>query len=53
MATEIGKEYTGDKRHRGAERVCHLQIAALRDAIALSEQEYKRVSSVSAWGQTP
>ena len=29
MATEIGKGYAGDKRHKEAERVCHLQIAAL------------------------
>ena len=39
----MGKSHVEGKGHRGGERVCLLQIFTLREAIALSEQEYTRV----------
>ena len=43
MATEINKAYGGDKHHKEAERVCHLQLHTLRDTIADVKSEYRKV----------
>ena len=43
MAKEINKVYGGDRHHKEAERVCHLQLHTLHDAIADVKSEYRKV----------